>query len=295
MNSKQARFNTSQYVPRLVALRERIDSRSFLHSSIYEGDSLYSAASEGNLDAVKYMCSINIPARNYADQMNAALGIAAINGHMNVVRYLISVLGDDLDTRMNGSLIGMARNGRVNIITYLERNGINIQPNIDEMIDEAALEGHIQLVDYLFRHQASNWQHIADSSLMDAIQGGHTDVFLYLYNGLKQIYGNVLYFLNQRDHAFSLAAGLGRLDIVRFFWIMNNNEQFHPFDMETLVTALISAVYGQHAETVEFIIANFYVSPEDENRFGQSALDVARQQTDYEMERLMRSIWAHYY
>ena len=73
--------------------------------------------------------------------------MAANNGHLNVVEYLVDQ-GANIHV-LNDALRYAARNGHLNVVEYLVNQGADIHANDDEALRFAARNGRLNVVEYL--------------------------------------------------------------------------------------------------------------------------------------------------
>jgi hypothetical protein len=92
-------------------------------------ESIISACENGHLEIVKYLVSIGITLDDIRSNDSEAINIACANGHVEIVKYLVS-LGLTLeDIRSNDSeAVKLAcERGRINIIKYFISIGLTLE------------------------------------------------------------------------------------------------------------------------------------------------------------------------
>jgi hypothetical protein len=105
------------------------------------------AAIYGHLDIMRYLVDFHgVDPRNQDD---SSVVHAAQNGHLDIVRYLVEECGSDPNQGMGGTLIGAARNGHLDIVRYLiEEQGIDPHVQDDGPLSSAAINGYLNIVRY---------------------------------------------------------------------------------------------------------------------------------------------------
>ncbi|MDD5456791.1 MAG: ankyrin repeat domain-containing protein [Candidatus Margulisbacteria bacterium] len=155
------------------------------------GTALQHAADKGNTDIVKLLlnyCSKELIDNNYGD--GTALIRAAEKGYLEIIKLLVNA-GADLTQRNShkrSALDNACFRKHFDIVKYLiDEKGISVEP--DESNDcspfmYAALSGHLQITEYLFRKGANihkrgynNW-----TALFYAAMNLNKDVVLFLIN-----------------------------------------------------------------------------------------------------------------
>jgi hypothetical protein len=113
--------------------------------------------------------------------------LAALNGHLHIIRYLIEDSGQlvDATTDNNFALRYAAENGHLHIIRYLiEDSGqsVDATTNYNYAIRLAACNGHLSVVRYLIEEsgQPINITAWDNGALKFATENDHTDVIQYL-------------------------------------------------------------------------------------------------------------------
>ena len=98
-------------------------------------EQLFNAIESGNLEKVKYMANIQ------SEEHNLAVICASGNGHLEMVKYLVS-LGADIGSDDNQSVKCASRNGHLEIVKYLVSLGADIRSENDISVRWASENGH---------------------------------------------------------------------------------------------------------------------------------------------------------
>lgn len=131
------------------------------------------AAENGHLDVVKYL--VEDQKADLHKDYEFALRWSAGAGYLEVVKYLIKH-GADLHVREDGALRQACENGKVHVVKYLVGSGANIHALEDRALIMASMYGYIDIVKYLVEQGAN----INDKALRLAIENNHTEVVQYL-------------------------------------------------------------------------------------------------------------------
>ncbi len=136
-------------------------------------------------------------------QNNAAISLAADNGHLDCLTYLHQN-GGDITALDNRPIIGATLNGHLDCLTYLHRNGADITARDNQAVIKAAANGHLDCLIYL--HQNGGDITAQDNAAVtEAALNGHLDCLTYLHQNGADITA-------QYHRAVSGAALKGRLD-----------------------------------------------------------------------------------
>lgn len=116
---------------------------------------LINAAQNGDLEIVKDLIEYTCVDRE--DIFNFALNLAAYNGHIDIVKCLVSVnyqFGNGgysryINTSSCNPLISASTNGHLDIVKYLVEKGANINDYNDKVIKLASEYKHLDIVNYL--------------------------------------------------------------------------------------------------------------------------------------------------
>ncbi len=141
---------------------------------------LRQAAARGYLDIIKYLISKSNTIHS-KDIYSDALVQAALNGHLNVVKYFTeeNYPRADINYKDDWALRIAADDGYLNVVEYLVEHGADIHAVDDYALRWAAANGHLPIVKYLVEHGADI--HVDnDWALKNAEQYNHSDVVKYL-------------------------------------------------------------------------------------------------------------------
>ncbi len=117
----------------------------------YNEEALRDAVMNGHLEMVRYLVSKG--ADIHAED-NEALGWAAEYGHLEVVSYLVSQ-GGDIHAYDDQALRWAAENGHLEVVQYLVSQGGDIHADNDDALRWAAGNGHLEVVSYLVSRGAN--------------------------------------------------------------------------------------------------------------------------------------------
>ena len=189
----------------------------------------------------------------------AAMDLAAENGHLHVVRWLH-------DNRSDGcTSVAMdlaARNGHLDVVRFLQVNRLEGYM----AMHFAAVNGHLEIVRFLHENQSEGCE---EETIMLAAKNGHLDVVRFLYNnGLDYGFGiyamnnavayghlEIVRFLHDKckrlidDWAIKWACHCGHLDIIRFIFD-NRREMFEAYE------PISPAIINGQLDVVRFLHEN---------------------------------------
>ena len=103
---------------------------------------LRKAVENGHLDVVKYLVSQGL--------LLTAWDIvpSSLHGHLDVVKYLVDQ-GADIHLLNDIAVRYASRYGYLDVVKYLVDNGANIRANDDESLRQAREKGHTEIVNYI--------------------------------------------------------------------------------------------------------------------------------------------------
>ncbi len=209
----------------------------------------------------------NVVKANIKDNVNqsltirgaTALFIAAKNGHLELVRYLVKHKANVNQARTDDGLTALfmaAQNGHLQVVKFLVEHGANVnQACTDDgstALYIAAQEGHLEVVKFLVEHGANVNQARTDNSvtaLYIAAQQGHLQVVKFLvehgatvnqvctYNGITPLIS---------------AAQNGHLQVVKF--LVEHGANVNQARTNNGATALYIAVQNGHLQMVKFLV-----------------------------------------
>jgi hypothetical protein len=159
-----------------------------------DGYSLHElAAANGHLSVVRYLIEDSGQLVDATARDNRALRYAATNGHLLVIRYLVEESGQSVDTTAcnNYALRLAARHGHLSVIRYLiEDSGQSVDATSDNnsAIRLAAANGHLPVVRYLIEDSGQPVDVTAKGNwaLQFAVTNDHLPVVRYLIEGSNQ-------------------------------------------------------------------------------------------------------------
>lgn len=145
---------------------------------------------------------------------NRAMNLAAMNGRLDTVKYLFSLLNDDERSMGVDALVLAAQNGHTDVVKWLYKNSYKREfPNDDYMqlcMIVASCNGHLALMQWL---HLSNITKCTQTNLEEAISKGHLGIVVWLYS-----IGITTY----TDWSVKLALKNGHLNVID--WLRENTE-----------------------------------------------------------------------
>ena len=139
-----------------------------------------------------------------------ALRLAAENGYMDMVKYLVEKGGDKIGESYSKALCGASGKGHIEIVAFLseviKKNGIT--GSGERAMVNAASNGHLNVLKYLVEH-ANNIYDCHRSVIVSAAGKGHLDIIEYLLSVADQ-QRHVL------DDALCIAGANGHLAVVKY-------------------------------------------------------------------------------
>lgn len=126
----------------------------------------------GYLSIVQYLCKYTCISKN-------SLIWSAMNGHINVVKYLPQ------NTQFcgivyNQALVLASKNGHLDIVQYLVTYGANIHYDSNSAIVSSSVSGHINVVKYLVSRDPSIVLANNSAALRWSLHYNHTDIVKFL-------------------------------------------------------------------------------------------------------------------
>ena len=203
------------------------------------------------------------PGVDYLDRSySTPLHIAACQGHMDIVDYLVSDAKCDLNCQTDGGntpLTLASEHGHLDVVEYLHKCGRT--QHVMKALKIACRKGHLHIAKYLIKY---NPQCIVDTGNMtplhEACFGGHLSVVKFLVeehpydpectieNGLTPLH---------------LACNYGHLAIAKYL-ITEQNARPHCTS-DTMTTPLHSASWSGNLDLVQFLINEQQCDPCCEN------------------------------
>ena len=139
---------------------------------------LYRSALDGHLDILKYLRSKVKEDIQRID--NKLLKSAAYEGHVSIVKYLIEETGRNDHTIEDLSLIENVKNGDLCMVQYLiEEAGVNANAYYGGAISNSAKYGRLSILKYLIE-KVGYIHSINDNVLRMAAREGHLSIVKYL-------------------------------------------------------------------------------------------------------------------
>ena len=125
---------------------------------LYENESveldnkvLLDASANGHLELVKYLITILKKTKSFTVRMvleDDALLLACANGHLEVVKYLL-YSGADSECKDNEAVCIAAENNRMEVVEFLVKEDADIWAQDGSAVLRAAKNGHLEMVKYL--------------------------------------------------------------------------------------------------------------------------------------------------
>ena len=208
------------------------------------------------------------------------LHLAAYNGHLNVVQYLITQHKcDTMCKRTNGStpLHDACWNGHLDVVEYLIT-----QHKCDTMcktnqgatpLNLAANNGHLDVVEYLItRHKCDTMCKCNNGStpLHNAAQKGHLDVVEYL---ITQHKCDTMCKTNIGSTPLHLACFNGHLDVVEYLITQHKCDTMCKTNIGSI--PLHNAAQKGHLDVVRYLINECKCDPKCKTRRGSTPFDFA--------------------
>lgn len=196
---------------------------TLIHENVSEGmeEMLQLSALNGHLDMVKYLVMVGADIRtdNYY-----VLNCAAENGHLDIVKYLVSI-GANIHIEDDRVLCIAAKNGHLNIVEYLLSLGANIHTDNDAALCSAAESGYLDIVEFLLS-KGAKIHTVDDYPLRFSAKNGHLEV-------VKLLLSKGAYIHAQRDATLRNAVNKLRINIVKY---LTENFLFQPEILKSIKT-----------------------------------------------------------
>ena len=120
----------------------------------------------------------------FQSRINNDLINSSKDGHLEVVKYLIKN-GANVHAMNDKALICASNNGHLEIVKYLIKNGANVHADNDYALRYASNNGHLEIVKYLIKNGA-NVHAMNDLSLGWASKNGYLEIVKYLESIIKR-------------------------------------------------------------------------------------------------------------
>lgn len=192
------------------------------------------AAVKGHIQLVNMAFSMGI---NDMIRIDRAIMLAATNGHLEVVKFLIAA---GADPKNHQSLINASQNGHLDVVKFLVEQGANVTARDDAAVRYAAFDGHLEIIKFLIANGA-DFQAADNYAIDHALASGHMETVHYLYSlGARVTLDNFYYYYN--------IFGCNRIDAAKYLV-----EQ--GFDVQISDDLPVKyAVDCGHLEMVKFLI-----------------------------------------
>ncbi|KAJ5765756.1 hypothetical protein N7520_005315 [Penicillium odoratum] len=201
---------------------------------------------------------------------------AAEYGHSELVKYLLRAgAGPDFENNLGETPVHLAaRNGFLSVIKVLLEEGCSIPFLMDKdteftlaPIKEAALKGHILVVEYLLSYAPTPREHASSTLPFAAVSGDIALVSMLLGHGADINYKYIdhhaprisLYPHDARGYvstALSVAARYGHLDLVTFLLANESAVKITTSASSVEETDLYLAIWGGHNKVVKVLLAH---------------------------------------
>ncbi len=184
----KAKCNSFYHLSCAQNLAYKVNKCPFCRSNnFYELPNLhqfYEYCDKGNLEEIK---KLNLSLDDIISQNNVALRYASENGHLQVIKYLISfnLTIDDIKSVNNYALIMASSNGHLKVVKYLIDKGLTIEDikSYDNYALRWASEnGHLIVVKYLIDKGLTieDIKSYDNYAIYKAIKYGHIELGKYL-------------------------------------------------------------------------------------------------------------------
>ncbi|EGG19975.1 hypothetical protein DFA_07088 [Cavenderia fasciculata] len=211
-------FNrTEGCTTRAMDYAKTLEIVQFLHINRTEGattNAIDNASSTGNLDIIKYL---------YANRTEGcttkAWGNAIANNHIDIVKFLYeNKIGQWTEEVMNQAI---ENNCSIEMILFID-DQLKVGCTSPTSVETAAKNGRLDIIQYLQQHH--NTSFIWTFKIMDnAVEYGHIDIVKFLHDNRSEGCGGC---------ALSSAAGKGNLEMVEFLYkniVNQSNDKVNPY------------------------------------------------------------------
>lgn len=243
-------------------------------------DQLIKASLEGNLELVKNLVEKQKAVVNYRVPTNSpfdyrglscasAIGFAARNGHVDVVKYLVSKGGltdQGYDHLAKQALLIAVKKGQLEVVEYLlgiaEFGSKHLKANNEDgypLLIIAAQRGHLDVVKHLLeRKNAADMNtvdntHRGSNALIWAARYGHVNLVKYLLTQAPKKF-DVNFKNKLGNDALFTAASYGKTEVCRYLLSEAPIKPEVSGKGNSGGTPLLAAAQGGHAETVKYLL-----------------------------------------
>ncbi|KAJ1551709.1 hypothetical protein HK096_003711 [Nowakowskiella sp. JEL0078] len=183
------------------------------------------AAARGNLDVVRWL--IEEEGIDVSCDRDMAVCEAAVNGHIEVVKYLHQK-GANIHARWETCSRKSAANGHLSLLKWLKEVGGDVRALDDAALTAASTNGHLEVVKWLVEKNNANVHTKDDASLRGAAGNGHVQIVKYL----RKCGSNIR---SKNDDALCKAALSG--DMALTMWLHQHGCNINSRENETLINA----------------------------------------------------------
>ena len=280
-------------IPEPATITTTFKMSDLFYSAISLVSLLHLAAYWGWKNIVNALVSVYKCAANCKDEeghipLHYAAPSAALNGHLEVVKYFIVELHcDPMDKNSNGwtPLHYACTNGHLNIAQYLIREE-HCNPSCENKygstpLHDACANGHLNIAQYLIREEHCNpscENKYGSTPLHDACANGHLNIAQYL---IREEHCNPSCENNDGETPLHYACGNGHLNIAQY---LIREEHCNPSCKKNDGrTPLHWACSNDHAHIVQYLLSTGRVNPLTKDKDGTTALYYA---SDYDIIKL---------
>ena len=210
---------------------------------VYQADFFYDneyllrySALNGHLNVVKYLVE------NFDINREDALRWSAQNGHFKVVEYLIST-GVNVNIDNNYPLISAAGNGHLSLVKYLVSKGADVHAKDDRPLRWSAYNGQLHVVKYLVEEHNANIHADNEYALRYSAENGHLNVVKYLVSLGANIHA-------EDEHGLKWSADKGHLHVVKYL-VEECQADIHAHDD----AAIRWSISRGHLQVVEYLVS----------------------------------------
>lgn len=134
----------------LPGVRHKVEKHGKDIVQHYDNIALEHACGHGHLDIVKYLVSVGAKVTAHK---NGPATHASYGGYLEVLKYLVSQ-GADVTDNYNYALIFAARFGYLDVVKYLVSLGANVRDQNNKALKNARHEGNVEMEAYLLSQGA---------------------------------------------------------------------------------------------------------------------------------------------
>lgn len=266
---------------------------SIIHDTLYYGHhSLESAIESGNIEVLQYIIEVVLSEEGMSGEnrikriniLHRAIQVASEAGDLEIVEYLVHVLGRNLNiahnTHLKTAVYKAARNGHLDVLIYLRELGIRFE--VDDVLNQAAGKGRIQVVEYLIGQGASHFN-IMNNALWAAMQSNSFEMGIYLLEFAKLTIPE-LHFQRAQSSALNYAVSMGLWEFYQYF--KRNGGDLRQEEDNLLRQAVLN-----HRWEIAYDLLSVGLDPDMVTPFDESALNIAKQElTDAQDDNNMDEI-----